>query len=240
MDAVKPFHLLLAERRTDTLGTPRPIRQEDIADEIGRSQAYISKIERGKTKPEKVHPEELYKIMLGYRFTRPEIIRIAEERGYDRLSAYVADIGKRYAVKDGPKVKHLGVVNAGMLTSGASETTDKQVNVPDEIADRYDLNDVFAVDVDGDSMVSEDVRDTIPPGSLVFFHSALGPNPGDIVCVYLVEHDHSVIKRYEPSRDFTVLRSLNNKHEPIVLSDPDAGILQGVYLAHIAFAARMR
>lgn len=235
-----PLHQKLKEKREDTKGSASPLTQEDVAQILGQSQGQVSKIERGMLDFYKLSGEYLYRVLLAYRCHHSEVMRIAADYELPKLRAYAEERARRRSVREGPRVKHFGLVNAGMVTAAGAVGDVEMVNVPDEIAQRYELDDVFAVDVTGDSMVGDNARNTIPENSRVFFHANLTPEPGEIVCVYLVDHDHSVIKRYEPGRDYTVLRSFNDKHEPIVLPADGDGVLQGVYLAHEVFSRRVR
>ena len=98
----------------------------------------------------------------------------------------------------------------------------------------YDLSKVFAVEVFScDSMLADDARRAIPEGSLVFFHSALQPEYGEIVCVRLLESDISIIKKYIPGDQYTTLESFNREHEPIILnSSKPAQVEAGLPNAH--------
>lgn len=228
--------------REDTKGTENELMQADIALAIGKSQSLLSKIERGLADLTKWKPSELYELLLAYRQTPAHMLRLANRFGLRKLTTYIEERNRMLGVGEGARVRYLGVISAGML--GASEVMDVSqqatVSAPDAIADKYRLEDVFAVNVVGDSMLDQEARDSIPPGSLVFFHSRLSPEVGEIVCVYLPRPDQTVIKRWHPGHGYAVLTSHNPHHEPIVVTSEDEAILQGVYLTHIPETPRLR
>lgn len=230
----------LKARREDTKGSHREFKQADVALAIGASQSLISKIERGLAVLSAWKPDRLYELLLAYRVPPARMLTLADEYHLPRLRQYVEERNSTYGVKEGMRVRHMGIVSAGKLGESAVSDEPNYVSVPDIITARYRVEDVFAVNVTGDSMVAQDARRDIPPGSLVYFHSRLRPEPGEIVCAYLTVHDQTVIKRWAPGHGYAVLASENPKHEPIVVIDEDEGMLQGVYLTHIPETPRLR
>lgn len=229
--------------REGTKGTKSELMQADIALAIDKSQSLLSKIERGLTDLTKWPPAQLYELLLAYRQTPASMLRLAETYHLPKLKVYIEKQARILGVEEkGARVRYLGIVSAGML--GASEVLDgsqqTSVSAPDIIVQRYRLEDVFAVNVVGDSMLDETARDSIPPGSLVFFHTKLAPEFGEIVCVYLPGPDQTVIKSWRPGHGYAVLASRNAAHAPIVVTDEDDAILQGVYLTHIPETPRLR
>lgn len=232
----------LKRYREDTKGTGDELQQADIALAIDRSQSLISKVERGLADLSTWEPNLLYKMLLAWRQTPAKVIQIADQYDLRALKEYIAETRRMSAVgKGGGRVRLLGVVSAGMLSANeVMENGLGTVGVPDAIADKYRLEDVFAVNVAGDSMLDDDAKRSIAEGSLVYFHALLAPEPGEIVCVYLPEHDQTVIKLWRPKAGYAVLASRNEKHEPIIVRDADEAILQGVYLTHIPETPRLR
>lgn len=231
----------LRQFREDTKGTPDELKQADIALKIGKSQSLISKIERGLSRLEEWEPHELYNLLLAWRQTPAKMLWLADRYDLRKLKEYIGESRRMAGVSEGRRVRYLGVINAGML--GVNEVLENghaTASVPDMIAEKYRLEDVFAVDVVGDSMLDEDARRSIPPGSRVYFHSLLAPEPGEIVCAYLPDHDITVIKRWRPSEGYAVLASHNPRHEPILVRDAEEGVLQGVYLTHTPRTPRLR
>lgn len=231
----------LRRSREDTRGSANELMQADIALRINASQSLLSKVERGLARLDEWDGRRLYELLLAYRLTPAKMLQLADRYDLRKLKEYIAESRRMTGVTEGERVRYLGVISAGML--GANEVLDNghaTVSVPDAIADKYRLEDVFAVNVVGDSMLDEDARRSIPPGSLVYFHSRLAPEAGEIVCVYLREHDQTVIKQWRPQIGYAVLASSNREHAPIIVQDADEGILQGVYLTHVPETPRLR
>ena len=228
---------MLKHRRADFKGTAREVNQADVAFAIGQSQSQVSKIERGAVDLSTWRPEVLYDLFLAYRFAPSDMLSLADEYSLRTLESYLSQRSKLYNVREGVKVPYLGVIAAGPV---GGEDEGEAVNVPDVIAVRYRLEDVFAATITSDTILSDDARDCIPPDSLAYFHTKLTPEHGELVCAYLPAQDHSVIKRWHPTEEYTVLRSRTGKHPPIVLETNDEVILQGVYLTHLPMSARLR
>jgi phage repressor protein C with HTH and peptisase S24 domain len=231
----------LRERRLDRKGTPRFKGQEDIAKETGWSQTQISKIERGSVDMSDWRPEGIYDLFLAYDLTPSEMIEVAKRYELDAFEAYVTDRSQLYGVSAGAaRVKHVGTIGAGRLGVSFADDEVTYRTCPQPIAAKYRVEDIISATVDGDSMVSDDARDTIPPGSVVYLHTKLAPEEGEIVCAYLRSKDHSVLKRYNERDGYTVLRSSNIHHEPIVIRENDEAIIQGVYLMHESIGPRVK
>lgn len=230
----------LKERRADFRGTDREVQQADIAIATGQSQSQVSKVERGLVNVAQWRPDTLYDLLLAYRYTPSEMLALAQQYELRKLETYISQRSKLYNVREGMKVRYLGVIAAGRVGSSFADSDPEPVSVPDAVASRYKLEDVFAATVSGASMLSDDVRESIPPDSLVYFHCKLSPEPGEIVCAYLPGEDHSVIKRWKPGVEYTVLRSHNTEHPPIILRQEDEAIIQGVYLTHIPMSSRLQ
>lgn len=240
-DKPATLNAYLKQFREDTRGTADELTQEGIAQKIGESQSQVSKIERGMVRLHTWRPERLYQLLLAWRQTPSMMLQLADRFDLTALREYIAETRHMASVSEGSRVRYLGVVSAGKL--GANEVLENghaSVSVPDAIAERYRLEDVFAVNVVGDSMLDEDARRSIPPGSLVYFHSKLAPEIGEIVCVYLPHYDQTVIKKWKPQAGYAVLASSNPQHEPIIVRDADEALLQGVYLTHIPETSRLR
>jgi SOS-response transcriptional repressor LexA len=94
----------------------------------------------------------------------------------------------------------------------------------------HDASDIFALDISGDSMVSDDARSSLPDLSRAYFHRRLRPNPGQVICARLENEDMSVVKLYRPGEEFTTLESINRKHRPIVLDAEHPAQVEGVLI----------
>jgi hypothetical protein len=134
-------------------------------------------------------------------------------------------VGRR--LDEGVLVRHGGTVSAG-LSNIVSATDDVVwVEIPRSIARNYNREDLFVLDVEGDSMASEDVKTRIPPGASVVFHRTLQPKPGQTVVCWLERRDIGVLKVAHKEESHTVLYSHNNEHEPIIVNKDNPAIWQG-------------
>lgn len=128
---------------------------------------------------------------------------------------------------EGILVRHGGTVSAG-LSNIVSATDDiVWVEIPRSIVRNYKREDLFVLDVEGDSMVSEDVKTRIPPGASVVFHRTLQPKPGQAIVCWLERHDIGVLKVARQEEAHTVLYSHNDQLEPIVISKDNPALWQG-------------
>ncbi|NJK43974.1 MAG: hypothetical protein HC933_06525 [Pleurocapsa sp. SU_196_0] len=90
----------------------------------------------------------------------------------------------------GVEVRHLGLVQAmmqldkGTLRNGGVHRA-RRVACPLPAALKYNPDDLYVLDVNGDSMTCPDVQKTIPAGSSVLFHAKLEPRNGKIVAAWL-------------------------------------------------------
>lgn len=233
----------LKERREDR-GLIQPVLVRNLnARGVKASQSRVSDIERGFASfmvywPK---PQDRLAVLEEYGFTNSEI----EELNRKHLLALdqLLPSGVRpVAVSSYPRVDHVGTVSAGNGGSGIL-VTKKTVSVPDWIAERFDLEYVFAADVEGDSMTCDDVAITIPQGATAFFHRPnpkVQPRPGDIVYAYLPRPDQSVIKVFQPGRAESLLTSYNREAMPIKVSESEPAEVQGVFLGLETRASRFR
>jgi SOS-response transcriptional repressor LexA len=236
----------LEDHRKGLKDTPRYFSQEDVANDLQISQAYVSRLENGgldRTIP-KWPAERQYLLLRVYKFTEREIGEIAHKFHLDRLIEYLHLIRRQpsthLGVAEGPRVRYMGLVSAGAFGDSYQSEDATLVSVPDWIAERYDLEDIFAVDVTGESMTCDQAKRTIPEGSRVYFHAKLRPEVGEIVCCRLLDRDNSVIKVFKPSGAYTTLESYNRDHKPLILDESNPAQLEGVYLTHIPRPSRLR
>lgn len=133
-------------------------------------------------------------------------------------------------------VAHYGTVGAGLNPMAHAEHFPEQKPFPNVPGlEGYRDEDLFLLDVVGDSMACEEVHKQIPEGSTAIFHARLEPVPNvSIVAVWLEKEQTGVLKLYTHDDGHVVLRSYNDHHKPIILSPDDRDYLQGVYLTHVA------
>lgn len=231
----------LKERRLDQKGTPRYRSQAQIGKVLGWSQTQISKVERGEANVNTWRPELLYDLFLAYGLTPSEMLDIASTFGLADFESYVNERSNMYAVSAGvARVKHVGIIGAGRIGASFVEDEVTYRTCPESILRKYRPEDVVSVTVSGDSMIAECARDDIPPDSVVYLHTKLAPEEGEIISAYLPHQDHTVLKKYHVHDGYTVLRSHNAEHEPIVIRESEMAVIQGVYLMHENLGPRMR
>lgn len=113
---------------------------------------------------------------------------------------------------------HLGTVQAGVPHNGEPQVASKHklVECPLPIARRYRPEDMFILDVNGDSMTCADVQRTIPAGASILclrYPGPKEPRPNSIVVAWIPEIGKDgigVIKKFGKGRnDEVVLESYN-------------------------------
>ena len=127
-------------------------------------------------------------------------------------------------------VRFLGSVSAGLNGDGVSLPVD-YLAVADFFLKNYDSDDVYALEVTGDSMVSDDVRRAVPPGSIILVHERLQPLPGQVVVAWLEDQDIGVLKVYEQQDGDVWLVSHNSEHPPIRVDGDTPATVRGVMIA---------
>lgn len=237
---------ILRTRRLDA--QPR-LTQGDIEQALRRegvpsaSQSMISRLEKGRASllDSWPAPEHRFRVLKAYGLSDIEIskLSVTYHLGVEHILMGAQTV---HPPIESRLIDCVGDISAGNGSSAVLEAKDRII-APEWIARDYDLESVFVVSVTGNSMTSEDASKTIPEGAIVFFHKPtpqMQPRPGDIVCVYLTDHGVNVIKVFEPALDYSVLASYNKEVPPIVLSENNPGILQGIYLGHTVKGPRAR
>lgn len=226
--------------------TPIPT-QETYEEELSRqgipstSQAMLSRVERGRKDFTAAWPaaEHRLAVLRTYGFKDYEIRQLDQKFKLGVSHLLLPEGAQRVSI-DGPKARHFGPVNAGLSLTELSKEEVELLSVPDWIADRYDLDQVFSMDIVGNSMACEDVHKSIPEGSRVYFLEGAQPNPGETVCARLYEEGLHVIKIYKPQQGYAILESYNHEHQPIIVNEDRPGDVVGVYLTHIPRGPRLR
>lgn len=237
----------LANWRESKKGSPDAFTQPSISLELterygdGWSQGLLSKVENGRVDFSGWPGSRLYILLSAYRVPPALMLELAKRFGLERLTRYIAERQETYGVREGPRVKYRGKIAAGQLSESFAEDETVSVGgVPDWVVERFNLDEVFAVTVNGNSMLSPEAAETIPEGSTVFLHSRGRPSNGDIICAYLPAHDQTVLKRWVDGNGYAVLSSHNSDHKPIVVHGDEVIILQGVYITHTPRPRRFR
>lgn len=128
-------------------------------------------------------------------------------------------------------VRFLGSVSAGVTADGVAGPVD-YLGVSDYFLQRYRPEDLYLLEVTGDSMLSENARQYVPAGSIIIVHEHLQPMPGQVVVAWLQREDMGVLKVYEEKDGDTWLMSYNAKHPPIHVSEDEPAMLRGVMVAN--------
>lgn len=237
----KPLGRILGERREHLRGSPQFFEQDAVGDALGFDQSYISRLEKGRLEKAmmKWKPERVWAMLKAYNLSDNEAQRLAEEYGLSVPTKGAPSFGIP-GVAQAALAPFLGTISAGWKGLSAVDNGTETRAIPTWIVDRFGEDDIFALDVTGDSMTCQDVKVEIPAGSECFFHSELNPENGDIVAVWLDDHDMGVLKVYRPQDGYTVLESYNKQHPPIVVNQDNPGRVCGVYLGKNTRAPRFR
>jgi SOS-response transcriptional repressor LexA len=226
----------LRARYVEALETADRFTLQEVATAAGYSQAYITQLHAGSadTAVPKWPGEKAVAFLRAHRFTTTEIRAAAERFDLGNILMYLdyVRVSVPLRVKEGSaKVRFLGSVSAGRFGTAFVDDEGEYVDVPAHVLRHHDVADIFALDVTGDSMVTDDARGAIPPGARAYFHARLRPSPGQVVCCRLTASDDlSVIKVYRPGQEFTTLESINRKHRPIVVDADNPAKLEGVLI----------
>lgn len=127
----------------------------------------------------------------------------------------------------GLAVPYYGTVSAGLLSIEAEEHPEQLVALDPILPGLRGRTSrkLGLLRVNGDSMVSMKVADSIPEDSMVLVEWDAAPAPDDIVVAWLDEHSTAVLKQFQEG-DGAVLRSFNPRG-PVFRGDSGA-VIRGV------------
>jgi SOS-response transcriptional repressor LexA len=138
----------------------------------------------------------------------------------------------------GVLIRHFGTVQAGNFpfdSDGVVTNGHEKVECPVVSARGFDPDDLFILDVTGDSMTCEEVKRSIPEGSSVLFHSKLEPRKGEVVVVWIPElgpKGVGVLKVFSRDKDEEIVLESYNPRGPRLPAQRYPGMrLQGVAIA---------
>jgi SOS-response transcriptional repressor LexA len=234
-DVTEPLSELLRKQYLDLKDTADRVTLNEVARRIGFSQSYVTGLMQGAADRAvaKWAGEKAFQLFAAFKFTTSEVREIAVAHSLDNVLTHLdlQRVGRAVGVRvGGDRVKFLGSVSAGRFGAAFADDNGDTVTIPEQILRHHDVSDIFALEIDGDSMASDEARGRIPPGAIAYFHARLRPSPGQIVCCRLEADDTSVIKVYQPSEKFATLESLNRKHRPIVVDDSNPASIEGVLI----------
>jgi len=90
------------------------------------------------------------------------------------------------------------------------------VDIARSLLPTRDVSDLFALEVDGDSMVDAMVND----GDIVVMKKAQSANNGDMVAVWLDDKDETTLKYFYKENNRVRLQPANPNMEPIYINNP--------------------
>lgn len=128
-------------------------------------------------------------------------------------------------------VRFLGTVSAGLTGDGVAMPID-WLSVSDYFIGGYKPEDLYALEVTGESMISAKARERVPPGSIILVHEKLKPEPGHLIVVWLEQQDIGVLKEYQQDEEGAWLLSRNPAYAPIYVDEANPGYLRGVMIGH--------
>jgi repressor LexA len=91
---------------------------------------------------------------------------------------------------------------------------------------REKTDDIFALEVQGDSMIDAMVND----GDIVVMKKAQAANNGDMVAVWLLDKDETTLKYFYNEGSHVRLQPANKTMKPIIIDDPRTVQVQGKVL----------
>ena len=164
------------------------ISQAELARIIGVSTSTIGMYESGKRQPNFKTEEAI----ADYFNVTLDMLRGQGDESSENISK-------------GYRIPVLDKVIAGILQEAIEEILDYVLISPDT-ADKEDL---FGLKIKGDSM-EPDFRE----GDVVIVHKQKEANEGDIV-IASIDNNDAVCKKYEKNKGTVILRSLNDKYDPM-------------------------
>lgn len=217
------------------------------ADAAGISVPTLGSIERGSHSLTSISVGNMSRLNKAFGLTWTEFISILLpvyesyipylkrqfENGNNKPADYDPQVPKMRSIRYG------GIIGAGVNPLSYAAEASQYESIPDfPEVERYDNDDLLVLKVTGDSMVSEDVQETIWPGSTIILNTAIEPLPGDIVACWIENEGVGVLKVFAPIDGYLMLTSYNKRHLPIILSEENPGTIQGVYVGQMALGRR--
>lgn len=108
------------------------------------------------------------------------------------------------------RVPLLGAIAAG-LPIEAIESVEDTISIDPQILGRYDIADVFALKIQGESMIEDGILD----GDIVFIRRQATGSRGETLAVMV--NGEATLKRYHPHGDRIVLEPANASMAPIII-----------------------
>lgn len=190
------------------------IRQ--AAMKIGVSPAYLSKLINKKS-DSNPKPKTLEKLAMGLKVPQSDLMNLA---GYtpsvDKLTVEPTSDGATISATTKWETSHEPLDVYGKITAGLPTFADEhiigQTIIPDNLIDKYGRDNLFALQVDGDSMSK-----VIAPGFIAVFAKDCEVENGDI-CAVLVDGENATLKRFKETSKAVILEpeSFNPIYKPLI------------------------
>ncbi|MFR0567994.1 LexA repressor [Lentilactobacillus parabuchneri] len=190
------------------------IRQ--AAMKIGVSPAYLSKLINKKS-DSNPKPKTLEKLAMGLKVPQSDLMNLA---GYtpslDKLTVEPTSDGATISATTKWITSHESLDVYGKITAGIPTFADEhiigQTIIPDDLIRRFGRDNLFALQVNGDSMSR-----VIAPGFIAVFAKDCGIDNGDI-CAVLVDGENATIKRFKETSKAVILEpeSFNPIYKPLI------------------------
>lgn len=190
------------------------IRQ--AAMKIGVSPAYLSKLINKKS-DSNPKPKTLEKLAMGLKVPQSDLMNLA---GYtpsvDKLTVEPTSDGATISATTKWITSHEPLDVYGKITAGIPTFADEhiigQTIIPDDLIRRYGRDNLFALQVNGDSMSR-----VIAPGFIAVFAKNCGIDNGDI-CAVLVDGENATLKRFKETSKAVILEpeSFNPIYKPLI------------------------
>jgi repressor LexA len=239
---------LAIRRRVKDMG----LTQIEFARRVGRVQSWVSSrlyVDPGSTLRYLAYkePETLERLLNALNWTVAQLnaatgLEIPTSESSAASSANKPDQVKGEPIGPMVQIRFGGPVTAGFNGWGGSDMHE-YIEIPEMILAGYKAEDCFALIVEGDSMMCEDIQKAIPEGSIAVFHEHLDPDPNEIICAYL-EHPEEgpmrVLKKHRVEGGWVTLNSLNRKVKPLIVDETMNSRRLGVFLLSINPGSRIR
>ena len=232
---------LLGGRREALRGTPEAFSGKNVADALGFSQAYISKLEGGALEKtvRRWRSERVWALLKAYRLSDDEARALAAVYGLEiphkhLQSALLPDPLLRFSVH--PEYEYFPLLHGASAGASVPEQVDDVVAIPKTYLRGRARENVRVALVNGDCMISQGVRGSpksIAHGDQIAYDvSSLLPQHNDILVCFDHLEDKLIVKLFteqEPEGDFIVLYPANPNHPPVVRPKDDPQLsLRGV------------
>lgn len=233
--------VMLGARRAALKGTPEEFSGQAVADVLGFSQAYVSKLENGKLERAlyRWRSERVWALLKAYRLSDGEARKTAERFSLEIphkhvQTALLPDPLLRFSVH--PEYDYFPLYHGAAAGASVPEQADDVVAIPKSYLRGRERENVRVALINGDCMISKGVRGSpksIAHGDQIAYDTAnLLPQHNDIVVCFDHQEDKLIVKLFreqEPDSDFIVLYPANPNHPPVVRPKDDPQLsLRGV------------